>query len=99
VTDQERPQHGPYLEDEGIPDHEGPLPSNVRSGDQRDGIVPPGDRRASRRRFGTTAAEQTRGDVLEQRLGEEEADEPPAAVADDEPGQPATTGDVEEEAG
>jgi hypothetical protein len=99
VTDQERPQHGPGLEDEGIPDHEGPLPSRVRSGVQQEGIVPPGTDARAVDRFGTTAAEQARGDVLEQRLGEEEADEPSAAVADDDPGQLAATGDVEEEAG
>jgi len=68
----ERPGEEPQLEDEGIPDHEGPLTSKVRTGDQQDGMIPPGDRPRGANDFGTTAAEQLRGESLTERLEEED---------------------------
>ena len=91
----ERPQNEVQLEDEGIPDHEGPLPSKVRSGDQQDGIVPPGTDPIAVDRFGTTAAEQARGPDLADRLEEELPDEPGPGTVLDDPGQLTAPGDAE----
>ena len=90
-----RPQHEPELEDEGIPDHEGPLPAKVRSGDQQDGIVPPGTSPGAVDRFGTTAAEQLRGDSLSDRLATELPDAPSAGGMPDDAGQLTQEGDAE----
>ena len=60
------------LEHEGIPDHERPLPPKVRAGDQQDGMIPPGDEPRGADEFGTTAAEQVRGESLADLLEEEE---------------------------
>jgi hypothetical protein len=91
----ERPGEEPQLEDEGIPDHEGPLPSKVRTGDQQDGIIPPGDHPRAADEFGTTAAEQLRGETLAERLEEEEPDGPLPQTERDDPGQLTERGDTE----
>ncbi len=94
-TSDERPGREPQLEDEGIPDHEGPLASKVRTGDQQDGMIPPGDRPQAADDFGTTAAEQLRGESLTARLEEEEPDVPVPPAERDDPGQPTMRGDAE----
>jgi hypothetical protein len=94
MTD-ERPGAEPQLEDEGIPDHEGPLPSKVRTGDQQDGMIPPGDEPRGADEFGTTAAEQLRGESLTERLDEEEPDEPMPETARVDAGQLTERGDAE----
>lgn len=91
----ERPAEEPQLEDEGIPDHEGPLASKARTGDQQDGMIPPGDEARGTDRFGTTAAEQLRGETLDDRLREERPDEPPPDTERDDPGQMTERGDAE----
>lgn len=91
----ERPGEEPQLEDEGIPDHEGPLPSKVRTGDQQDGMIPPGDEARGAREFGTTAAEQVRGETLAARLEAEEPDEPLPLTDRDDAGQMTERGDAE----
>jgi hypothetical protein len=90
----ERPGEEPQLEDEGIPDHGGPLPSKVRTGDQQDGMIPPDDRPRAADQFGTTAAEQVRGESLTTRLEEEDPDEPLPATTRDDPGQLAERSDA-----
>lgn len=92
--DDVRPQNEPQLEDQGIPDHEGPLPSKVRTGAQREGMIPPGTDAQTVDRFGTTAAEQARGEHLSQRL-EAEFPDADAEIVRDDPGQMTTTGDAE----
>jgi hypothetical protein len=92
---EERPAEEPQLEDEGIPDHEGPLASKVRTGDQQDGMIPPGDEARGTDRFETTAAEQLRGETLDDRLREERPDEPPPDTDRDDPGQMTERGDAE----
>lgn len=90
----EAPQNEPQLEDEGIPDHEGPLPQKARSGDQQDGMIPPGTEPQAVDRFGTTAAEQVRGGRLSQRL-EAEVPDGTDEIARDDPGQMTAQGDAE----
>jgi hypothetical protein len=91
----ERPGEEPQLEDEGIPDHEGPLPAKVRTGDQQDGMIPPGDRPRAADEFGTTAAEQLRGESLTARLDEEEPEDAIPPTDRDDPGQLTERGDAE----
>lgn len=93
--DDERPQNGPQLEDEAVPDHAGPLPSKVRSGDQREGMIPPATDPQTVDRFGTTPAEQLRGEDLSQRLSAEVPDDAEAGTVPEDPGQMTTTGDAE----
>jgi hypothetical protein len=90
-----RPGEEPQPEDEGIPDHEGPLPSKVRTGDQQDGMIPPGDQPRGADEFGTTAAEQLRGETLTERLAEEEPNRPLPGTERDDPGQLTERGDAE----
>lgn len=73
------------LEDDGIPDHTGPLESKSLTGDAQDGIGAPSTRPASLD-FGTTAEEQLHGESLDGRLAREapEVD----ATAEPYPGSP-----------
>jgi hypothetical protein len=66
---------GPTLDDEGVPDLEGPLPAKAATGDPQEGASPPTDRPASLD-WGTTAAEQARPEPLDVRLRRELPDEP-----------------------
>jgi hypothetical protein len=85
------------LDEEGIPDLEGPLPGKVATGDPQEGTAPPSDRPASLD-YGVTAEEQERGEPLERRVAHElpdeirPDDESPVLVApeddDDVPGDP-----------
>ncbi len=65
----------PSLEDEGIPDLEGPPESKLPSGTGDEGLLPPRDRPRVLNRSGTTATEQRRGEGMEERLGAEVPDE------------------------
>jgi hypothetical protein len=58
------------LEQEGIPDLEGPLPEKEMTGDPQEGLSPPSDRPASLD-YGATAEEQRRGEPLDVRLSRE----------------------------
>ncbi|MGZ4151610.1 MAG: hypothetical protein ACXVP3_04105 [Actinomycetota bacterium] len=91
----ERPGEEPQLEEEGIPDLEGPLPSKVRTGDGQEGIIPPDEDWIAADEFGTTAAEQLRGEPLTARLREEQPDEPPPLDERDDPAQLTQPGDTE----
>jgi hypothetical protein len=58
------------LDDEGIPDLEGPLPEKAATGDPQEGAPPPSDRPASTD-YGVTAEEQSRPEPLDVRLARE----------------------------
>ncbi len=83
------------LEDDGIPDLEGPLRSKAATGDEQEGIIPPSDEPRGTDAFGTTAAEQARGDGLSRRLAEEEPDQPAPRTERHEAGQLTERGDAE----
>lgn len=70
------PLDDPQLEDEGIPDHVGPLPAKVATGDAQEGLIPPTDEPQAVDSFGTTAEEQRRGRPLDDRLEAEVPDRP-----------------------
>jgi hypothetical protein len=59
-----------------IPDHEGPLPGKVITGDAQEGIIEPLDHPRAADRFGTTADEERRGAGLDERVRWEEPDTP-----------------------
>jgi hypothetical protein len=74
--DEDRPVAPPggSLEEEGIPDHAGPLPSKEATGDGQEGVVPPGD--APWLDPQETTAEVQREDVnVEEWIEREEPDE------------------------
>jgi hypothetical protein len=86
------------LDQEGIPDLEGPLPEKAATGDPQEGTPPPSDRPASTD-YGVTADEQSRPEPLDVRLARERPDTevraddaPDVLVApeddDDVPGDP-----------
>jgi hypothetical protein len=64
------------LDEEGIPDLEGPLPEKAATGDPQEGASPPTDRPASLD-YGTTAEEQSRPEPLDVRLARELPDDEP----------------------
>lgn len=74
-------------EDEGIPDHAGPLPAKRATGDQQEGIMLPGEDPAGADQHGTTAAEHRRGEALGDRLAEERPKRPPPREPREEAGQ------------
>lgn len=63
------------LDDEGIPDLEGPLPEKAATGDPQEGTPPPTDRPASLD-YGVTAAEQREPEPLDRKLARELPDDP-----------------------
>lgn len=72
--------HPSELEDEGVPDHEGPLVSKHLTGDDQEGVAPPArERPLASFEYGTTAEEQRRGESLDGRLRREEPDGSPRA--------------------
>jgi hypothetical protein len=73
---------GRTLDDEGIPDLEGPLPDKAATGDPQEGLSPPSDRPASFD-VGVTEAEQQRGESISERVAREEPDLPDGL--DDDP--------------
>jgi hypothetical protein len=58
------------LDDEGVPDLEGPLPGKVATGDPQEGTSPPSDRPAAAD-YGVTAEEQCHDEPLDQRVARE----------------------------
>jgi hypothetical protein len=66
------------LDEEGIPDLEGPLPEKAATGDPQEGVSPPSDTPASVD-WGVTADEQREGEPLGDKLARERPD-----VFDDE---------------
>jgi hypothetical protein len=88
------------LEDEGIPD----LQDTVTS-DDNEGLIPPRDYPQAVNEFGTTAAEESRGESLAQRVAREEPDfgeqGAPSGDLDTETGrvvEPISEGGIDDEA-
>src|SRR3954447_218121 len=79
AMEQDRPPR--TLDEEGIPDLEGPLPEKAATGDPQEGTPPPSDRPAAAD-YGVTAEEQSRPEPLDRRLAREEPD----TLAREEPG-------------
>jgi hypothetical protein len=64
-------EHERTLDEEGMPDLDGPLANKAATGDGQDGLIPPNDRPRASVDFGTTAAEQRHGESLDQRVARE----------------------------
>ena len=102
-----RGEHIRTLDEEGIPDLEGPLPGKAATGDGQEGVPPPSEVPASLD-FGTTLSEQREGESLDRRVSRELSDvdaeledpeEDPDAleailVEDDEGTRPDTDADL-----
>ena len=58
------------LDEEGIPDLDGPLPGKAATGDPQEGVAPPSDHPASLG-YGTTAEEEAHGEPLSSRIAHE----------------------------
>jgi hypothetical protein len=65
---------GRTLDDEGVPDLEGPLPEKAATGDPQEGVSPPRDHPASFD-YGVTEEEDRRGEPISVRVAREEPDE------------------------
>jgi hypothetical protein len=65
------------LDEEGVPDLEGPLPEKVATGDPQEGVSPPNEEPQASVDFGTTPAEERQGESLDDRLAREEPDRGP----------------------
>src|SRR5437879_2950546 len=66
----EEDRGGRRLDEEGIPDLEGPLPEKAATGDPQEGVPLPSDKPASLD-WGTTAAEEAAGEPLDVRVSHE----------------------------
>jgi hypothetical protein len=62
------------LDEEGVPDLEGPLPEKAKTGDAQEGAPPPNDAPQGSSEYGVTPAEERRGEPLDVRIGREEPD-------------------------
>jgi hypothetical protein len=67
-------QTGPTLDDEGVPDLEGPLPEKEATGDPQEGLMPPHDRPVAATDWGVTGEEQRAGEPLDRRVAHERPD-------------------------
>ncbi|MGZ6895901.1 MAG: DUF5709 domain-containing protein [Acidimicrobiia bacterium] len=63
--------HDRSLDDEGVPDLDGPLPEKVLTGDPQEGEPPPNDRPRASVDWGITPEEDAAGEPLERRLARE----------------------------
>jgi hypothetical protein len=73
MTPPERPA-GRSLDDEGVPDLEGPLPEKAATGDPQEGLAPPNEAPRASVDHGVTPAEQREPEPLDTRLAREEPD-------------------------
>lgn len=71
MTD-EREKSGRTLEEEGVPDLEGPLVEKEITGDPQEGVAPPNFRPKASTDWGTTAGEQRIGEPLDGRIAREQ---------------------------
>jgi hypothetical protein len=78
MTERERAR---TLDDEGMPDLEGPLPQKEATGDPQEGLAPPAEVPASLD-YGTTAREEHEREPIERRLAREQPDVDDAPVGD-----------------
>jgi hypothetical protein len=83
--DSREPDPGSELEDEGIPDHSGALPSKVITGDPQEDYAVPRDYPIAADEFGTTAAETRDREPLDDRLRREQPDRQRRRPTDDDP--------------
>jgi hypothetical protein len=67
-------QTGPTLDDEGIPDLEGPLAEKEATGDPQEGLMPPQDFPVAATDWGITGEEQRAGEPLDRRVAHEAPD-------------------------
>jgi hypothetical protein len=65
---------GPTLDDEGIPDLQGPLPEKEETGDPQEGLMPPQDHPVAATDWGITGDEQRAGEPLDRRVAHERPD-------------------------
>ncbi|HEY3724092.1 MAG TPA: hypothetical protein VGN59_12135 [Acidimicrobiia bacterium] len=65
---------GPTLDEEGIPDLEGPLSEKELTGDAQEGVMPPGNRAHVESDWGITTDEQSRSEPLDIRTAHERPD-------------------------
>ena len=82
MTD-EREKSGRTLEEEGVPDLEGPLVEKEITGDPQEGVAPPNYRPKAATDWGTTVDEQRRPEPLDVRIAREEPDVGASDVAPD----------------
>ena len=81
------------LDQEGIPDLEGPLPGKAKTGDPQEGTSPPSDRPAALD-YGTTVEEQEHPEPLDAKVRREQPDfDDREVVADDQPVVAVVPGD------
>jgi hypothetical protein len=73
--------HERTLDEEGIPDLEGPLPGKAITGDPQEGLPPPNEKPRAATDWGVTAAEQREGESIARRVEREQpdVDEAPSA--------------------
>lgn len=72
-TDRGADPTGATLDEEGIPDLQGPLPAKASTGDPQEGEPPPSSRPASRE-WGVTVAEARHGEPVSVRTAREQPD-------------------------
>src|SRR5829696_2617487 len=63
------------LDDEGIPDLEGPLPEKAATGDPQEGMPPPNDEAQGSVDWGVTPAEERQGEPVGVRVAREEPED------------------------
>jgi len=80
------------LDEEGVPDLDGPLPDKVKTGDAQEGLTPPSERPTSLD-WGVTAAEQRAGEPLGMKTGREQPDELVSVADLDSPVEIIESGD------
>ncbi len=89
---------GPSLDDEGVPDLDGPLPEKEATGDPQEGTPPPGDRPRASVDWGVTADQEIAGEPIGVRVGREVPDigatDPVDEVAEDLGLVPSASDDV-----
>jgi hypothetical protein len=77
----------PTLDDEGMPDLDGPAPGKAETGDPQEGLPPPGDRPRASVDWGVTAEEQREGEPIgvrvEREVPEVDATDPVDEVVED----------------
>lgn len=69
------------LDDEGIPDLEGPLPEKAATGDPQEGMPPPNDEAQGSVDWGVTPAEERQGEPVGVRVAREEPEDVEAATS------------------
>lgn len=67
------------LDDEGVPDLEGPLPQKAATGDPQEGLAPPNEAPQASVDRGVTPVEERRSETIGERMPREEPDVDTAA--------------------